>query len=150
MASPIETLATPISILLSLDLFGLTSFFDSACWASVPLSSIWDQAASVFERSLKGSKIQNVNGIWLHWIGRKLQYKNHLLGGSPGLVVMGGDSCTEGRGFNPVPNTGWTFFTLICSKIVLMFVWKRPKLNEKVAGDGPFLKIISYNFRFSK
>ena len=25
--------------------------------------------------------------------------KAHSLGGSPGLVVMGGDSCSEGRGF---------------------------------------------------
>ena len=26
----------------------------------------------------------------------------------------------------PAPYTGWTFFTLICWKIVLMFAWKRP------------------------
>ena len=37
----------------------------------------------------------------------------------------------------PVPYTGSTFLTLICCKIVLMFVWKRPKINEKEAGDGP-------------
>ena len=38
----------------------------------------------------------------------------------------------------PVPYTGWTFFTLICCKLVLMFVWIRPKINGKEAGDGPF------------
>ena len=39
-----------------------------------------------------------------------------------------------------VPYTGWTFFTIICCKLVLMFVWKRPKINEKETGDDPFLK----------
>ena len=38
-----------------------------------------------------------------------------------------------------VPYTGWTFFTLIFCKIVLMFVWKRPKINKKEA-IGPFKK----------
>ena len=38
------------------------------------------------------------------------------------------------------PYTGWTFFTLICCKIVLIFVWKRPKRNKKLAGDRPFKK----------
>ena len=42
---------------------------------------------------------------------------------------MGGDSRSEGRGFeSPTLYTGWTFFTLICLKI--------PKINEKEAGDG--------------
>ena len=34
----------------------------------------------------------------------------------------------------PAPYSGWTFFTFIWCKIVLMFVWKRPKINEKDAG----------------
>ena len=43
--------------------------------------------------------------------------------GSPGLVVMGGDSCTEGRGFeSQCCILDGHFFTLICCKIVLMFV----------------------------
>ena len=50
-------------------------------------------------------------------------------------MVMGGDSRFEGRGFD---SHGWTFFTLICCKIVVMFVGKRPKINEKEAGNGPF------------
>ena len=29
----------------------------------------------------------------------RLVVKIHLVGGSPGLVVMGGDSCCDGRGF---------------------------------------------------
>ena len=40
----------------------------------------------------------------------------------------------------PVPYTGWTFFTLICCKVGLMFVWKRPKLNEKDADMAHFFK----------
>ena len=35
--------------------------------------------------------------------------KKFTMGGSPGLVVMGGDSRSKGRGFRiPVPDTGWT------------------------------------------
>ena len=37
----------------------------------------------------------------------------------------------------PVPYSGRTFFTLICCKILLLFVWKRPKINEK---EGHFYK----------
>ena len=42
-----------------------------------------------------------------------------FLGRSPGLVVMGGDSCSEGRGFESQHRsfTGWMFFTLICCKM---------------------------------
>ena len=40
----------------------------------------------------------------------------------------------------PVLYTRWTFFTLICCKIVLMFVWKRPKINEKEPGMAHFKK----------
>ena len=32
------------------------------------------------------------------------------------------------------------FFHIKYHKIILMFVWKRPKLNEKEAGEGPFKK----------
>ena len=39
------------------------------------------------------------------------------------------------------PYTGWTFFPhIFVVKIVMMFVWKRPKINEKEAGVSPFLK----------
>ena len=46
-----------------------------------------------------------------------------IKGGSPGLVVMGGDSRSEGRGFESQCHIlDGDFFTLICCKIVLMFV----------------------------
>ena len=35
------------------------------------------------------------------------------------------------------PYTGWTFFIFMCCKFVLLFAWKRPKINEREAGDGP-------------
>ena len=38
------------------------------------------------------------------------------LGGSPGPVVMGGDSCNKRAWVRiPAPYTGWTFFTYICN-----------------------------------
>ena len=49
---------------------------------------------------------------------RKLQ-QQQVFGGSPGLVVMGGDSCSKGPGFEAqrrILDTGWTFFTFICCK----------------------------------
>ena len=44
-----------------------------------------------------------------------------IKGSSPGLVVKGGARNQKVVILNPVPDTGWTFFTLICCKIV-MFV----------------------------
>ena len=56
-----------------------------------------------------------------------------------GLVVMGGDSSSQGRWFESQRHIlDEHFFTLICCKSVLMFVWKRPKINKKEAGDSPF------------
>ena len=57
------------------------------------------------------------------------------LGESPGLVVMGGESCTGGREFKSRKLDGY-FLTFIFVKIA-MSVGKRPKINEKDAGDGP-------------
>ena len=57
-------------------------------------------------------------------------------------MVMGRDSRSEGRGFKSQCGIlDGHFFTIICCKIELMFVCKRPKINEKEAGDGPFKKI---------
>ena len=59
-------------------------------------------------------------------------------GGSPGLVVMGRDSRSEGRGFD-----SWYrildghFFTYICCKNCIVCL-KRPKINEEEAVVGPF------------
>ena len=67
------------------------------------------------------------------------QCNQSLKGGSPGLVVTGGDSRFEGCGFvSRCRILDGHFITLICCKIVLIFVWERPKVNEKEAGDGPF------------
>ena len=40
----------------------------------------------------------------------------------------------------PAPYTGWTFFTFICCKNCDDVCLKRPKINEKEAGVGPFFK----------
>ena len=40
----------------------------------------------------------------------------------------------------PALAIGWTFFKLICGKIVC---FKRSKRNEKEAGDWPFLRIFA-------
>ena len=52
----------------------------------------------------------------------------------------------------PAPYTWWTFFTLICCKNCIVCL-KRPKINEKEAGVGPFLKrntVTKYIFNDSK
>ena len=55
------------------------------------------------------------------------------MGGSPGLVVMGGDSCSEGCGFESQHQIlDGHFFTYFC-------LFEKTKINEKEAGDGPFL-----------
>ena len=52
-------------------------------------------------------------------------------GGSPGLVVMGGDSCSKGRGFESLHHIlDGHFFTLICCKICNDVCLKRPKIND--------------------
>ena len=43
----------------------------------------------------------------------------------------------------PAQYTGWTFFTFICYKNCKVCL-KRPKINEKEAGVGPFLKNTYY------
>ena len=50
---------------------------------------------------------------------------------SPGLVVMGGDSCSEGFGFEFQHRIQDGHFSHI-------FVTEKTKINEKEAGDGPF------------
>ena len=61
---------------------------------------------------------------------------------SPGLVVMGGDSSSRGRGFKSLRHIldGHEFFSNWFA--IKMFVClKRPKINKKEAGVGPFKKI---------
>ena len=68
--------------------------------------------------------------------------KTFLTGsGSPGLVVMGDDSCLKGCGFESercILVDILTFFTLICCKNCIVCL-KRPKITEKEAGVGTFL-----------
>ena len=45
-------------------------------------------------------------------------------GGSPGLVVMGGDSCSEGCGFEPQPCILDGHFSHLFAVKIVMFAWK--------------------------
>ena len=69
-----------------------------------------------------------------------------FIGGSPGLVIMGRDSCSEGCGFKSRHHIlDGHFFTYICCKNCNVCL-KRPKINEKEAGVGPFLKNLCFIF----
>ena len=63
------------------------------------------------------------------------------LGGSPGLVAIGRGSHSEGCGFESQHRIlDGHFFTYICCKNCNDVCLKRPKINEKEAGVGPFLQ----------
>ena len=64
----------------------------------------------------------------------------YLFGGSPGLVVVGGDSCSKVR--IPAPYTGWTFFTDLFVVKFVMCVFEEAKINEKEADVGAFKNAI--------
>ena len=69
------------------------------------------------------------------------------MGKSPGLVVIGGDTCSEGREFESQDHLlHGHFFTLIFCKNCIVCL-KRPKINKKVARVGAFL---SYNWMHFK
>ena len=53
-------------------------------------------------------------------------------------MVMGGDSCSEGRGFKSQHRILDGHFSHIFVIKIVMF--KKTKINEKDAGVGPFLK----------
>ena len=62
------------------------------------------------------------------------------LGGSPGLVVMGGDSRSKGRGFESRRRIlDGHFFTLICCKNCIVCL-KKTENKRKRGRDGPFFK----------
>ena len=65
-------------------------------------------------------------------------------GGSPGLVVMGRDSRSKGRGFESRHHILDGHFSHIhsCCKNCNSVCLKRPKINEKQAGVGRFLNKI--------
>ena len=60
------------------------------------------------------------------------------MGGSPGLVVMGRDSCSEGCGFKSRHRILDGHFSHIFVVKIVNVCLKRPKINEKEAGVGPF------------
>ena len=56
---------------------------------------------------------------------------------------MGGDSCSEGHGFKSWHHIlDGHFFTYISYKNCIVCL-KRPKINEKEAGVGPFFKKVA-------
>ena len=62
-------------------------------------------------------------------------------GGSPGLVVMGGDSWSKGRGFKSQHCMLDGHFSHLFVAGIVMFV--RKEGNKRKRGrDGPFLKIV--------
>ena len=60
------------------------------------------------------------------------------MGGSPGLVVMGGDSHSEGRGFKSQYRILDGHFSHILVVKICDVCLKRPKINITEAGVGPF------------
>ena len=64
------------------------------------------------------------------------------MGGSPGLVDIGDNSCSKGCGFESwhcILDGHLDIFTLIYGKNCIVCL-KLPKINEKEAGVVPFLK----------
>ena len=57
-----------------------------------------------------------------------------MLGGSPGLAVMGDDSCSRGRGFKSRILDGHDFFTFICWKQLYCLFEK--STNKGKRGQG--------------
>ena len=53
--------------------------------------------------------------------------------------ALGDDSCSKGCGFESWHLILDDFFTLICCKKCIVCL-KRPKINEKETGVGPFFK----------
>ena len=62
-------------------------------------------------------------------------------GGSPGLVIMGGDSCSEGHEFKfqlHILDGHLSHLFVVRIVMFVLFVWKEENKNEKEAEDGPF------------
>ena len=71
------------------------------------------------------------------------------LGGSPGLVFMGGDSRSKGHGFKPGTVYCIDFFQHICSKN-LQCLFEKTKNKRKRGRGWPILKKIMEHFRESQ
>ena len=74
--------------------------------------------------------------VSITWCTHRSLIWDHL-GGSPGLVVMGGDSCSKGDGFE---SQGCILVEYLSHLFVekLQSLFEKTKINEKEAGDGPF------------
>ena len=85
--------------------------------------------------------LQKSTKCYLHRFGERL-WKTFQSRNGPGLVVMGGDACSKGRGFESRRRIldGHDIFSHAFVVKIVLFVWKRPKINIKEAEDGPFLK----------
>ena len=69
----------------------------------------------------------------------------------PGLVVMGVDSCSEGRGFESrYCILHGHYFTLICCKICDDVRLKRPKINDKRGRGWPIFSKKTPRICFTK
>ena len=81
---------------------------------------------------------------------RVRKWKLSMMGGSPGLVVMGRASRIEGRGFESRHHILMDIFTYICSKYCLI---EKTENNRKRGRGWPFFKKLSmmekevYEFR---
>ena len=69
----------------------------------------------------------------------KKRYERMGNGGSLGLVVMGGDSCSKGRGFESQHRILDGHFSHLFVVKIVMFVWKDENKRKEV-GIGPFFK----------
>ena len=86
------------------------------------------------------NRITNVKNMFplpiLLPIKERVIHLKHSKGGSPGLVVMGDNSCLKGRGFESrrrILDGHLDIFTFICCKNCNVCL-KRPKINKKEAG----------------
>ena len=84
-----------------------------------------------------------------YYLDMKTNWNFNLMGGSPGLVVMGGDSCSKGRGFESRRRILDGHDTLICCETCVVCL-KRPKINEGGAEVGPIFKKTLTWFNVSK
>ena len=70
--------------------------------------------------------------------------------GSPGVVVMGRDSCSKGYGFESWHHIlNWHFFTFICWKNWNDVCLKRPKVNDKRGQFWPIKNLFLEKIKIS-
>ena len=79
-------------------------------------------------------------GYHLFWSLKLLGTKNvHLYGWNPSLVVIGGDSCSEGFWFESQHHILDGHFSHLFAVRIVMFVWKDENKRKRVR-DGHFFK----------